>query len=199
MIAAPSGAGKTSLVRELIKMLDDIKISISYTTRPQRPGEINGEDYHFIDEAKFQEMIDENVFIEFATVFGHLYGTSKEWVSRQLQKGVDVILEIDWQGARQIRQSYHSSVSIYIIPPSMSTLKARLLQRNQDNLAVIDARMKAAKEEIRHYHEFDYVVCNDDFDDALAQLKSIINTHRLRTVVQQEKLAPVLAKLLETQ
>lgn len=199
VIAAPSGAGKTSLVNALIQKIPDIKISISYTTRPARQNEVQGENYHFIDEEKFAQMVQDEIFLEHAQVFGFNYGTSREWVTRQLQKGVDVILEIDWQGARQIQQLFPSTVSIYILPPSMEVLAERLIARKQDSEAIIDRRMQAAREEMSHFHEFDYVVVNEDFDQALEDLVSIVKAERLKTVVATEKLAFVLANLFKNQ
>ncbi len=199
IIAAPSGAGKTSLVTALIKKIPGIKISISYTTRPPRQNEINGENYHFITEEKFEEMVRDEIFLEHATVFGFNYGTSREWVMRQLQKGVDVILEIDWQGARQILQLFPSTVSIYILPPSLEVLQARLMTRKQDSDAIIANRMQLARQEMSHFHEFNYVIVNQDFDTALDEMVSIVKAERLHTVVAAEKLAPILANLLENQ
>lgn len=197
MIAAPSGAGKTSLVSALIKKIPGIKISISYTTRPARGNEVNGESYHFISQETFDGMVREKVFLEHATVFGFNYGTSREWVMRQLEKGVDVILEIDWQGARQIFQLFPSAVGIYILPPSIDVLKERLKARQQDSEAVMDHRMQLARQEMSHYHEFDYLVVNENFEEALDALVCIVKALRLQTVVAAEKLAPILANLLE--
>jgi guanylate kinase len=199
VIAAPSGAGKTSLVNALIKKLPEIKISISYTTRPPRQNEIHGEHYHFIDDVKFTQMTNDEIFLEHAQVFGYQYGTSREWVMRQLEKGIDVVLEIDWQGARQIRQLFSSAVSIYILPPSLSVLKQRLMERKQDSLDVIQKRMQAAQLEMSHFHEFDYVVVNEDFNQALDELSAIVRAERLHTVVAAEKLASILANLLGKQ
>jgi len=178
IIAAPSGGGKTSLVRALVEILPDLVISVSHTTRPMRPGEINGVNYHFISEQAFNDLIQQNIFLEHACVFGHWYGTSREWVLSQLHDNKDVILEIDWQGADQIRALFKDTVSIFIVPPSMDVLHQRLQARGQDSELVIAKRMKAAEEECSHANEFDYVITNDNFDIAVNELKKIITQHR---------------------
>jgi len=195
IIAAPSGTGKTSLVAALAEMFENLKISISYTTRAQRPGERNNEDYRFIDEPQFKQMIDDHAFLEYATVYGHHYGTAREWVLAQLVKGRDIILEIDWQGARQIRASFPHAVTIFVVPPSLQALESRLRQRGQDNEEVIAARMAKAKQELEHYHEFDYLVVNDQFDHAVQDLVHIVRAERLKTTIQQQVNAELLAKL----
>lgn len=199
VIAAPSGAGKTSLVDHLLKSVNDLKVSISYTTREMRPGETEDTEYHFVDDKKFAEMVAADDFLEYAKVYGHSYGTSRNWVIERLEKGKDIILEIDWQGARQIRERFPNAISIFILPPSLSALKERLERRKQDSQEVIDQRMAHAKAEIEHCHEFDYLVVNDDFGIALSELRRIIRSQRLRSAVQKHKLAKLLADLLEKQ
>lgn len=179
IISAPSGAGKTSLVHALTQIVPDLKISISHTTRPPRNNEKNGVNYHFIEPTEFQTMIDAEAFLEYATVFSHLYGTSKKEVLHYLQAGQDVILEIDWQGAALIRQRYQDAISIFILPPSLSALKERLTKRGQDQPAIIEKRLQAATSEMSHYPEFDYLVVNAVFDQAVNDLSSIIHSHRL--------------------
>jgi len=197
VVAAPSGGGKTSLVNALVARFDHLKISISYTTRPSRPGDVDGEDYRFVDEAEFQKMVGEKAFLEHAEIYGHHYGTSHRWVLKQLEKGVDVILEIDWQGARQIRQLFPSTVSIFILPPSREVLRERLQHRKQDDSEAIEERLVSAVGEMAHYHEFDYLIVNDDFDTALADLSHIVQAQRLQCGRQRQKLSVLLADLLE--
>lgn len=181
IVTAPSGAGKTSLVRELIKTTNDIMVSVSYTTRPMRPGEEDGVHYNFVTQEKFQAMRDQNEFLEWAEVFGNFYGTSKPWLEKQLSDGVDLILEIDWQGATQVRKLFPEAIGIFILPPSRETLLQRLRSRDQDSEEVITQRTKEAKTEMSHYEEFDFLVINDDFQTALDDLKSIVRAHRHRT------------------
>ena len=197
MIAAPSGTGKTSLVRALISNINDLQISISYTTRPSRPGEIDGKDYYFIDQPQFMQMIEEKAFLEYAIIYQNYYGTTCDWVMKQLVAGIDVLLEIDWQGAHQIRELFPSAVLIFIIPPSLETLRQRLQNRGQDQLSVITERMAGAQQEISHYQEFDYLVINDQFEQALADLKHIILAQRLSCQKQMQRHNDLLAKLLE--
>lgn len=196
VVAAPSGAGKTSLVRALVNSLENIKLSISYTTRPPRSSDIEGVDYHFVNEEKFQKMISNQQFLEYAIVYDYHYGTSREWVLKELNKGIDVLLEIDWQGARQIRQQFSQTISIFILPPSMKVLYERLNKRNRDNVAIIRDRMEHARSEITHYHEFDYLIVNDDFNSALQDLTHIVKTQRLRCSSQEYHLVSLLAELL---
>jgi guanylate kinase len=196
VIAAPSGAGKTSLVKALIESLEHIRVSVSYTTRAARPGEQEGVNYHFISHEQFEKMLDGSEFLEHAQVFDNYYGTGQAWVDSELKKGVDVILEIDWQGAQQIRRLHPDCASIFILPPSRETLEQRLRQRNQDSDEIIARRMQGAVEEMSHYVEFDYLVINDDFQTALADLQSIVKSHRLQQRLQNEKLKHLLVDLL---
>jgi guanylate kinase len=197
IISAPSGAGKSSLVRAIVHKLADVVVSVSHTTRPMREGEVDGQDYHFIDVSRFSAMVEQGDFLEHAQVFGNYYGTSKQSIEAQLLSGKDVILEIDWQGARQIRQRMNDSKSVYILPPSISALKQRLSNRGQDTDEVIDARMREAVSEMSHYGEFDYIVINDDFDEATEQLASIFVCNRMLLDNQQRRNAELLADLLK--
>ncbi len=195
-VSAPSGAGKTSLVNALIRHDRQLRVSVSHTTRPRRPGETDGVDYHFIDAATFQSMLERTEFLEHAQVFGNLYGTSQAWVEQQLRTGIDVILEIDWQGAQQVKRLMPRTQAIFILPPSRATLQQRLTARGQDDSAIIAARMAEAVEEMSHYVEGDYLVVNQDFDRALAELQAIVACQRLRTSRQQVELAELLQDLL---
>jgi len=196
VIAAPSGAGKTSLVKALVQKLSHIKISVSSTTRPPRPNDVEGVDYCFISKESFDQKIHEGDFLEHAEVYGNYYGTSRSWVMQQLAEGNDVILEIDWQGAQQIRRWMPDSISIFILPPSIEILEQRLIQRQQDNESVIKKRLDLARSEIAHIDEFDYLVVNADFEKALDDLLHIVRAGRLRTVSQCERQAELLRGLL---
>lgn len=196
VIAAPSGAGKTSLVKALIESLQHIRVSVSYTTRAPRLGEQDGVNYHFISHPQFEKMLDAAEFLEHAQVFENYYGTGQRWVEQELRKGVDVILEIDWQGAQQIRKLHPDCSSIFILPPSKDVLEQRLRQRNQDSDTVIARRMQGAVEEMSHYIEFDYLVINEDFQTALADLQAIVKSRRLQQHLQNEKLKHLLFELL---
>ncbi len=198
ILSAPSGAGKTSLVAALVKAMPRVAVSISYTTRLMRPGEIDGVNYYFVEKPTFMEMLRDGAFLEHAEVFGHLYGTSREVVNRTLAHGLDVILEIDWQGARQIRRSMPDCLSIFILPPSRQALESRLRQRGQDLDEVIARRLQEAVSEMSHYHEFDYVIVNDEFERALADLQAIFRTRRLRRENQQLELTELLRELLDS-
>jgi guanylate kinase len=195
IITAASGAGKTSLVKALLQLDDQLTISVSHTTRAPRVGEVNGVDYHFVSDATFLSLLDAGQFLESADVHGRRYGTSKIAVDDALQTGHDVILEIDWQGAAQVRKSYPKSISIFILPPSITALEERLNNRGQDSAEVIALRVAAARDEMRHVSEFDYVTINDSFDIALQDLRAIICSHRLRAAVQLEQHAALLQSL----
>lgn len=179
IIAAPSGTGKTSLVRKLCASVPDLLVSISCTTRAQRPGEQEGVDYYFVDDKSFDKMVADHLFLEYKHVYEYRYGTPREWVEQQLQTGKDVILEIDWQGARDVRSMMpDKTVSIFILPPAFTTLEERLRGRGQDNEATVRLRMREAVKELSHYNEFDYLVVNDEFTSTLAELKAIIEARR---------------------
>ena len=196
VISAPSGAGKTSLVAATIARVSDLTVSVSHTTRSPRPGEVNGRDYHFVDQSEFDALITSQALFEHAQVFGNFYGTSKEAIESQLASGIDVILEIDWQGASQVRMMAPDAVSIFILPPTRDALRERLIGRQQDDSTIIDARMAEADETIEQAPHFDYWVINDDFEMALGQLKSIIISHRQRRPQIQAKHPNFLEKLL---
>mgnify|MGYP001820208849 FL=1 len=195
-VSAPSGAGKTSLVKALIERSDALRVSVSHTTRPIRPGEHDGVNYHFTDEENFQGMLQREEFLEHARVFGNLYGTSRIWVEQELASGTDVILEIDWQGAQQVKCLLPDTIAIFIMPPSRETLEQRLNARGQDDASVIAARMAEAVEEMSHYVDSDYLVINEDFDRALQELQAIITSLRLRTPRQIQVLGALLGDLV---
>jgi len=174
IVSAPSGAGKTSLVNALLESNKHIALSISYTTRAPRPGEIDGKDYHFVSREKFLEMAKHGDFIESAEVYGNLYGTSQSWIEKELVSGRDILLEIDWQGAEQVRRLMPHVISIFILPPSLTALESRLKGRAQDSADVIASRLLAAREDISHVAEFDYVIINDKLDEALRQLEAVV-------------------------
>ncbi len=197
IISAPSGAGKTSLVKGLMADAEGIAVSVSHTTRKMRDGEQDGVDYHFIEQQVFLNMVAAGAFLEHAKVFDNYYGTSQQHVEQQLLQGQDVILEIDWQGARQVRKQFEQSLSIFILPPSSQALRERLQNRGQDNEEIINRRMKDAVNEMSHYAEFDYIIVNDDFDIALQDLSSIFKTNRLRQLQQERKLENLLIELLK--
>lgn len=196
IVSAPSGAGKTSLVKALLEAMGGIGVSISHTTRAMRPGEENGVHYHYVDVATFTEMIKQGAFLEHAQVFDNYYGTSEEAVLNQLATGQDVILEIDWQGAQQVRARFPDAVSIFILPPSRAALKERLTDRGQDDEGIIERRMRDAKAEMSHYNEFDYVVVNDDFYIARSELQAIITSQRLSIRHQATALQTLISDLL---
>ncbi|MDP3269825.1 MAG: guanylate kinase [Legionella sp.] len=199
IVAAPSGGGKTSLVRKLVETLDRVEVSISHTTRIMRPGEKHGVDYFFVDESEFKSLIEENAFIEHAEVFNHLYGTSVAQISSRLEQGIDIILDIDWQGAEQIKRIFPQAVSIFIIPPSLEELKQRLMNRRQDKDEVISDRMKKAQDELSHYPEFDYLIVNDSFEHAAMELSAIVIANRLKMECQVNKQSKLLSFLLSSQ
>ena len=187
IISAPSGAGKTSLVAEILARMDNIQASVSHTTRACRPGEVDGVNYHFISQDTFASMVADSAFFEHAEVFGNFYGTSKQWVRDTLNGGTDVILEIDWQGAEQVRTKFPMSPSIFILPPSKKALRERLNGRGQDKAEVIEQRIAAATEEMSHYVEADYLVVNDDFSTARQELEAIITAQRCKTPVERHE------------
>jgi len=197
IISAPSGAGKTSLVKQLINFAKDVVVSVSHTTRDKRDGEIDGSDYHFVEKDVFLKMVDSSAFLEHAKVFDNYYGTSQQHVEQQLLQGLDVILEIDWQGARQVRKLFPDSQSIFILPPSLDALKERLTGRGQDSEEVINRRMKDAVSEMSHYAEFDYLLVNDDFDTALQELRCIFSANRLRQLQQERSIEKLLIELMK--
>ncbi|MCB1687359.1 MAG: guanylate kinase [Halioglobus sp.] len=195
-VSAPSGAGKTSLVNALVEQCEGVQVSVSHTTRPIRPGEQDGVNYHFVPESDFLAMLERNEFLEHARVFGNLYGTSGIWVENQLKLGQDIILEIDWQGAQQVKRLVPRTQAIFILPPDRESLLQRLRQRGQDDPTTIEKRMNVAVEELSHYVESDFMVVNRDFDRALEELRSIVTSQRLRTPRQQEVLGDMLQDLL---
>jgi len=198
VVAAPSGGGKTSLVNTLLKKDSRVHLSVSYTTRPPRPGEVDGLHYHFVDEDTFRSLIDRDAFLEHARVFDFRYGTSRDAVEQQLSAGFDVILDIDWQGARQIRSSFPSSCSIFIVPTSLAALRERLIARGQDSDAVIQRRMRDARAEISHWEEFDFLIINDEFGQALSELHSIIRSGKAYSPYDERHYGEILAELLGT-
>jgi len=201
IVSAPSGAGKTSLTRALVQRLRDegvdAAISVSYTTRAARPGEAEGEHYHFVTPAVFEQMVTQRAFLEHAEVFGRRYGTGREATERRLAAGCELFLDIDWQGARQLRGQLADACSVFILPPSLATLEQRLRGRGQDGEAVIAQRMREAREELSHYAEYQWLVVNDDFDTALAELHALVVARRLRLAAQQARHAALIAALLD--
>jgi guanylate kinase len=198
IISAPSGGGKTSLVNALLQQDSRLVMSVSHTTRTPRPGEVDGKHYHFVSEPLFKTMIDEGDFLEHALVFDHYYGTNRHSVKQQLEMNRDVILEIDWQGARQVKMTFNRSCSIFIIPPSLETLRERLTRRGQDSEKIIQRRMRDAQAEISHWQEFDHLVVNDNFSKALDELQQIIQDFRQQRAhavnQQNQRLAEQLGK-----
>ncbi len=196
IVSAPSGAGKTSLIKALMEQDDRVEVSVSHTTRPQRPGEAEGVNYFFVSTDIFHEMREAGAFFESAEVFGHFYGTSLTQLEARLSDGADVILEIDWQGAQQVRKLLPDSAWLFILPPSLDALKARLQTRGQDAEDTIDIRMRAARNEMSHWDEADYLIINDQFDTALQQLQALVRSLRLRTGQQQSGLQNLIEDLL---
>ena len=196
IISAPSGAGKTSLVKRLLAEMQELIVSTSHTTRSIRPGEIHGQDYYFVSVESFEVMLKQQAFLEYAKVFDNFYGTEKAKVTQALSLGIDVILEIDWQGAQQIKTLLTECISIFILPPSIEVLQQRLTNRGQDSQETIARRMRDAMLEMSHYNEFDYLIVNDVFEQALFELKSIIVSYRLQRDRQREKLQPLLDQLI---
>ncbi len=195
VISAPSGAGKTSLVKKLMAQCSGLIVSVSHTTRAIRQGEVHGEDYYFTDPATFKSMLDEDAFLEHAQVFDNFYGTAKASVNQQLDQGMDVILEIDWQGAEQVRQQFKDCISIFILPPTISVLEERLKKRGQDTAEIIQRRMNEAINELSHYPEYDYLIVNDNFDIALNELSSIIKSQRLKQNQQKCRFSELIDEL----
>ncbi len=180
IVSAPSGAGKTSLVNAMLAATPEIDLSISYTTRPARAGEVNGKDYHFVSREIFVEMAERGDFLERAEIYGNLYGTSQPWIRSKMEAGRDILLEIDWQGAGQVRRIFPGCISVFILPPSIKALEERLKGRGKDSGEVIARRMQSARDEISHVAEFDYVIINDKLDDAVQQLRSVVLAERAR-------------------
>ena len=195
IVSAPSGAGKTSLVRRAIAELDDLAVSVSHTTRERRPGDVDGRDYHFVPREAFEAMIAADRFLEYAEVFGNYYGTSVGAVEDCIGAGQDVILEIDWQGAAQVRQKLDGVVSIFVLPPSRATLIERLRGRGQDSEEVIETRTAKAVVEMQQYHRADYLIINDDFEQALAELKAVVLAHRVTKARQALRHAGLITSL----
>jgi guanylate kinase len=198
VVSAPSGGGKTSLVNALLERDENVTLSVSHTTRAPRPGEKDGVHYYFVDEQEFEDLVLQGAFLEHARVFDHFYGTGRAEVQRQLAAGYDVLLDIDWQGARQIRESFPAARTIFILPPSLSVLRERLIGRGQDSPAVIERRMRAARAETSHASEFDFLIVNDDFGAALADLHAIIRRGGPVRDGQNQRSREILAELLET-
>ena len=196
VVAAPSGAGKTTLVRLLLEQESRVHLSISYTTRGPRPGEENGREYHFVDNVEFQAMIARHEFLEWAEVHGNFYGTSQKWIADQLAAGHDVLLEIDWQGAQQVRKLFPQAIGIFILPPSMEELTRRLTGRGTDSADVIARRLAAAQDEMRHVGEFDYVIINDSLEQALDDLRAVVRVSRLSLDAQRARHAALFARLI---
>lgn len=194
VVSAPSGAGKTSLVKALLQKDRAIRLSVSYTTRAPRPGETNGVDYHFVDVDEFKAMAARGEFLESAEVYGNYYGTSQAWIAGEIAAGRDLLLEIDWQGAAQVKQRFPEAVTLFILPPSIEALRERLSNRGQDSREVIDKRMAAARDDISHAAEFEYIIVNDDFDQALLDFLAVVRASRLVTARQTRRLAPLFER-----
>ncbi|MFB3080438.1 MAG: guanylate kinase [Nitrosomonadaceae bacterium] len=184
IISAPSGTGKTSLIKALLQTDIDLSLSVSYTSRLVRPGEIEGRDYYFVERKMFEQMLEHGEFLESAEVYGNLYGTSQKWIDKAIASGQDILLEIDSQGAQQVRRIFSNTVSIFVLPPSLDVLETRLRNRNQDCQEVIARRMAAARQEISRVNEYDYVIINENLDEALRGLTCIVQAERLRMATQ---------------
>ncbi|MCM2681002.1 guanylate kinase [Echinimonas agarilytica] len=198
IVSAPSGAGKSSLISALIEALgtNRVQVSVSHTTRAPRPGEIDGQHYHFVSHQEFHALIEQGVFFEYAEVFGHYYGTSCQAIEQQLNNGIDVMLDIDWQGAQQIRKQVNDSVSVFILPPSSAELESRLRNRGQDSDEIIAGRMAKAQAEMSHFNEYDYIIVNDNFEHALADMRNVVASARLRLAGQLQRHKVMLNELL---
>lgn len=198
IVSAPSGAGKSSLIAALLQQHPsyEMQVSVSHTTRTPRPGEEEGKHYYFVNHQQFEQLIAQEAFLEYAEVFGNYYGTSLPMIERSLQQGIDVFLDIDWQGAQQVRKKVPNARSIFILPPSLEELERRLIGRGQDSQAVIDARMQKAISEMSHYDEYDYLIINDDFDVALNEIKMILKAERLKISRQQQRHRLLIQELL---
>ena len=201
ILAAPSGAGKSSLIKALMEKYEGnstapMQVSVSHTTRQPRPGEEDGVHYHFVSREQFEALIEQGVFFEYAEVFGNYYGTSRVTIEQTLHRGIDVFLDIDWQGARQVKKLMPDTCGIFILPPSLNVLEQRLNNRGQDSEDVIAGRMAQAVSEMSHFNEFDYVLINDDFATALSELEAVVTAQRLRTVKQEMRHQPMLDELL---
>lgn len=196
VVSSPSGAGKSSLISALLAKHADMKVSVSHTTRTPRPGEVDGQHYHFTDVATFKQLIQQNEFYEWAEVFGNYYGTSQSAINEQLEQGIDVFLDIDWQGAQQMRKLVPNIITLFILPPSQQELESRLNKRGQDSQEVIAGRMAQAKSEMSHFNEYDFVMINDDFEQTLFHFEQIVLSHRLQTDNQQSKFADLINELL---
>ena len=195
-MAAPSGAGKTTLVRLLLENDSSIRVSISTTTREPRVGEKDGREYHFVEVEDFLEMVSRGEFIEWAEVHGNYYGTSRRWIENELAAGRDVLLEIDWQGAQQVRKAFPKAIGVFILPPSLAALKERLAGRGTDSAQTIARRFAAARDEMRHVDEFDYVIINDDLQQALGHLLAVVDASRLQYSTQRQRHSALFASLL---
>ncbi|MFC5301730.1 guanylate kinase [Azospira restricta] len=196
IVAAPSGAGKTTLVRMLLENDPGIRLSISYTTRPPRPGEADGREYNFVDMETFRDMVARGDFLEWAEVHGNCYGTSRPWIAAEMAAGRDVLLEIDWQGAQQVRRQFPEAIGVFVLPPSLAVLRQRLTGRGTDSNEVIARRLAAAQDEMRHVTEFEYVIINDKLEQALADLLAVVRASRLRLDSQHARHSRLFADLL---
>lgn len=198
IVAAPSGGGKTSLVKQLVTTQQKMAISVSHTTRKKRPGEQEGIDYFFVDKPHFMGMVTRGEFVEHAQVFDQCYGTSALQITDRLEAGIDVVLDIDWQGALQIRRAFADAVSVFVVPPSLDVLQQRLMGRQQDDEATIQRRMQRARDELSHFSEFEYLIVNDEFHQAAAELSAIVTAHRLRMLRQSVRQSKLLSFLLSS-
>lgn len=195
IVTAPSGAGKTSLVKALLEADSTVQLSVSYTTRAPRPGETDGKDYHFVSVQTFMAMLERGEFLESAEVYGNRYGTAQPWIERQMAEGKDILLEIDWQGAAQVRRLIPGTIGIFVLPPSLSTLRQRLEGRSQDAPEVIERRLQAAREDISHVGEFDYVIINNDFNEAVRDLLAVVRAARLTARKQLSRHHDLISQL----